>query len=681
MLIGKRAKTGITDVTFRHWSRKKYAAFNSLRRIVKICTLCIAYNIIVMPAEAFAQTNGDSLKIESYNIDDVIVKAGQTPIEEQQLIRNITIINKTEIDRAPVQSVNDLLRYIAGVDIRQRGPLGVQADISLRGGTFDQTLILLNGINITDPQTGHHNLNLPVDIESIEQIEVLQGPSAKSFGVNAFNGVINIITGNSKPNHISTSVLYGQYGLYKASANISNTIGNFSHFISFNGMGSDGYIKNTDFTNSKVFYQAGLRTSIGKIDFQTGYNRKDFAANSFYSLKYPNQFEAIKTEFVSLKYESNTRIKISSAIYLRRQRDRFELRRDTLPYNHHLTNTAGIDLKAVSLHRFGSTSLGIDLRNEHIISNILGIPLNNPIVVYGFKDVYYTNYYNRLITSINADQYIKINKFSILAGVMAYNNSRVAGFRIYPGIDISYGFNDLIKIYSSVNKTLRTPTFTDLFYKSPSQKGNRDLVPEEALTVESGFKYYSPTLTGNLSLFRRWGYRMIDWVKYPSPDSLVWRSLNHSRINFSGMEISILYNHLAGNIERVQSMSISYSYLHADWNFNNMLSKYALDFLKNRISTNVDIWIKWKLFISNRLTYNDRKGSYQDNRGNIVTYKPFWLDDIKIYWKSDKYTIFTEASNVFNARYFDFGGVVQPGIWLRCGVAVELNYVGWHRRT
>ena len=108
-------------------------------------------------------------------------------------------------------------------------------------------IILLDGVNITDPQTGHHNLNLPVDLESIERVEILKGPAAKSFGPNAFNGAINIITGNSKPDHIRSSVMLGQYGLYKASVNISNTIGDFGHFLSISRMSSDGYIKNTDF--------------------------------------------------------------------------------------------------------------------------------------------------------------------------------------------------------------------------------------------------------------------------------------------------------------------------------------------------------------------------------------------------------------------------------------------------
>ena len=162
----------------------------------------MAYNIMVIPEKTQAQRSSDSLQIKGYELDEVVFTAGRTPIEAQQAARIVTVITKSEIERAPAQNLNDLLRYIAGVDIRQRGPLGAQADISIRGGTFDQTLILLNGGNITDPQTGHHNLDLPIDVESIERIEILQGPSAKSFGPNAFNGAINIITGNTKSNHI-----------------------------------------------------------------------------------------------------------------------------------------------------------------------------------------------------------------------------------------------------------------------------------------------------------------------------------------------------------------------------------------------------------------------------------------------------------------------------------------------
>ena len=120
---------------------------------------------------------------------------------------------------------------------------------------------------------------------------------------------------------------------------------------------------------------------------------------------------------------------------------------------------------------------------------------------------------------------------TVNAGIMAHHNSDRKGFRFYPGIDISYRFNSYFRLYTSANKTLRMPTFTDMFYKSPVQKGNPDLEPEEAITLEGGIKYSNAFLKGNISAFRRWGFNMIDWIKNTSPDSIFWRSMNHTKIN------------------------------------------------------------------------------------------------------------------------------------------------------
>jgi iron complex outermembrane receptor protein len=168
---------------------------------------------------------------------------------------------------------------------------------------------------------------------------------------------------------------------------------------------------------------------------------------------------------------------------------------------------------------------------------------------------------------------------------------------------------------------------------------------------------------------------MIDWVKNPSPDSIIWRSMNHTQINYTGMECSLtLTPAKEGTFERIQVISLSYAFLQAGSNVNNMLSKYALDYLRHQITSSIDVRIAWKLNISCRLTYHDRNGVYQDANGQVVSYKSFWLSDAKIYWKEKQFTLYTEASNIFNARYFDFGGIIQPGIWFRGGILVDLDY-------
>ncbi len=161
-----------------------------LRRIVKISVLSISY-LVSAPAISFAVEQDTTEVKMQYDLDEIEVSAQRSPALYSQVARIISVIESKEIESSPAQSVQNLLEYVASVDVRQRGAEGVQADISIRGGTFDQTLILLNGINITDPQTGHHNFNLPVNLNQIERIEILEGPAARVYGPNAFSGAIN----------------------------------------------------------------------------------------------------------------------------------------------------------------------------------------------------------------------------------------------------------------------------------------------------------------------------------------------------------------------------------------------------------------------------------------------------------------------------------------------------------
>ncbi|MBK6285263.1 MAG: TonB-dependent receptor [Draconibacterium sp.] len=160
---------------FSKWKRKSYSVFQSINRVVLISVLSINY-LLSVPANAIEIVKDTTeVKLE-YDLDEIEISAQRSPALYSQVARIVSVIERKEIESSPAQSVQDLLEYVAGVDIRQRGAEGVQADVSIRGGTFDQTLILVNGINITDPQTGHHNLNIPVSLSQIERIEILEGP-------------------------------------------------------------------------------------------------------------------------------------------------------------------------------------------------------------------------------------------------------------------------------------------------------------------------------------------------------------------------------------------------------------------------------------------------------------------------------------------------------------------------
>ena len=116
------------------------------------------------------------------------------PVNLSETGMHYTIITAKDIKHLPVQNVNELLAYVSGVDIRQRGPMGTQADIGIRGSTFDQVLVMVDGVRMSDPQTGHHQMNLPVPLQMIERIEIIRGTAARRYGLNALGGVVNVIT-------------------------------------------------------------------------------------------------------------------------------------------------------------------------------------------------------------------------------------------------------------------------------------------------------------------------------------------------------------------------------------------------------------------------------------------------------------------------------------------------------
>ena len=530
--------------TFKRWGRKAYSLFSALRKPVRIGVLLAVYTTVAEPELVFAQTDSAKVSME-YNLDEIEVSAQRAPVAFSQVARIVSVIGREEIEAAPVQSIQELLEYALSVDVRQRGVHGVQADISVRGGSFDQTLILLNGISISDPQTGHHALDLPVSLKNIQRIEILEGPAARIFGPNAFSGAINIITSSEGNTSLKLDVSGGQHKL--ADLNVSGNLntGAWNQFAAFNRMSSDGYIDNTDFKTWNAFYQAKVSTKPGTLDFQFGRTNKAFGANSFYTATYPNQFEETKTTFASVKFESGTKVHLIPSVYWRRHPDRFELFRssqDTWPswysgHNYHLTDVFGSNLNAWFASRFGKTAFGAEIRTENVWSNVLGEALTSPIEVPGESGHFFTKSYSRTTISYFVEHSIYLKHLTLSAGAMTNWISDLGfGWNIYPGLDASFALSDHLKIYGSASTSLRMPTFTDLFYNGPTNLGNPDLKPEESVNYEGGIKLAFKGFTGHAGTYFRKGKNLIDWVR--ENESEKWQTKNLTSINTTGIEIN-----------------------------------------------------------------------------------------------------------------------------------------------
>ncbi|MDD4921173.1 MAG: TonB-dependent receptor [Bacteroidales bacterium] len=670
-------------ICFRRWSRKGYAVFASLNKVVKIGMVTFSCTLVQQEYQpVFAQS--DSIRIsKDVNLDEVEISESRLK-PTSRLAREISVMDQKEIAASPVHSIDEILEQLAGVDVRQRGSDGVQADLSIRGGSFDQVMILLNGVNITDPQTGHYSLDIPVDLQQIQRIEVLQGSGARIWGPNAFSGAINLITtpntaGSSKQGQLDIGTGSFGYTTQAASGFIQNKAwllgGSISH------KKSDGYTANTDFNLFNSQLQAIYKSpSSGIFQLQLGYQQKAFGANSFYSFSYPDQFERTRTLFSALSWEKTIgKTNWQAQIYERQHHDRFELFRNMenaaawyTGHNYHQTDVTGGNLKAFLQSGFGKTAVGMELRNEHIFSNVLGQPMTETKTDFLDKDGIFTKEKNRTTYRLFVDQTAFFGPCNISAGFSGNYNSDF-GTNFYGGLDGEYNISSSMKAFFNINQAVRLPTFTDLFYKSATQISNPDLSPEKSITYELGLKYILQGFKTSASMYYRNGENVIDWVKMP--DSTKWESKNITALKAIGGDITAEYHFIGGFLQNIR---LSYAYLHLDKKAQEYDSKYALDYLKHKISLHLEhrIWTCSKTGTLNaawNMSWQDRAGNYTDYSNNQLTsYRPYMMTNVRLQWNKKNIGIYTDVNNLFDAGYADFGGLIQAGRVVRAGLKLSI---------
>lgn len=615
---------------------------------------------------------------DTINMKAVEVSSQRIPQVNPENSRIVLIITDEEIKNAPVQSLNELLGYISCADVRQRGQEGVQADISMRGGSFEQTLILLNGVKINDPQTGHHSMDIPVNLEDIERIEILEGPGIRTFGINAYSGAINIITKNEKGKSIALSAMAGGHGLYSLSGKLSLDFYGIQNTLSAGKKSSDGYIPNTDFDIMNLYYRGSKKSKFLTYDIQAGYTDKNFGANSFYSAKYPDQYEETRTLFTSAGLSGGNKIKFSIQAFYRRHQDRFELFRNNPPlwykgHNYHLTHVCGTNAGISFLSKLGKTSIGGEFRNEQIYSNVLGDPLNEILNAPGESSGYYDKGKNRKNFSFYGEQTYYYRRVSLSAGLML-NKTSGLNWKVYGGGDMSLAISPEIRLIASVNQSVRLPSFTEIYYQGPQNKGNPFLKPEEAVTYEVGLKINRRIFTGHAVYFIRNSKNLIDWVRMP--DSVKWESQNITQLITHGLEASTAMNFREWGKSKfpIESLNLSYALLFLQKKSETYISYYVLDYLKHKLILCVSNRLYKNLKMNWSVSFYSRAGTYTDFKtGSETKYKPFCLLDCSLFYDEKPVYLFIECSNLTGVKYIDIGNIEQPGRWIKAGLNINLS--------
>ncbi len=677
---------------FTHFSNRGYSLFAVLGKEVIIGVLSVAtlqhataHNV---SNEALQTSSDSTVTNKQVMLDEVSVTGTRAPLTVSQQARMVTVLSREDIQAAPVQSVNDLLKYAVGVDVRQKGALGALTDVSIRGGNSEQITVLLNGINICDAQTAHNTFDFPVDISEIERIEVLEGPAGRVYGTSSLLGAINIVTKTPPSSSLSARIEGGSYGYLAAGARANIAQGRWNNQFSGSFTRSDGYLRNkanrlnADYKTSKAFYQGNYNDSQIAVRWHAGMSVKDFGANTFYAAKYDDQFEHTFKTFTALQAENKQgKFHIRPSIYWNRSMDRFELFRGApqkYAYNYHRTDVYGVNLNAYFDWSLGRTAFGAELRHEELVSTNLGEKLERPHHIHG-TDRDYANGINRTNLQFVLEHNIILSRFTLSAGVIAVKNSQAdMNMRVYPGIDASYRMGNAWKVYASYNTSLRMPSFTELFYSVGGHKADKHLKPEELSALEAGLKYNAHGISGKTSIFYNQQKNLIDWISDGTLDangSPLWKSVNFGRINVVGVEASLRFDcrTLMPSQRFLKQFSLAYCYLNQnEKEHKGITSKYVLEYVKNKMVANLqlNLWRNLDLGLNYRLLH--RMGGYIDTNNQRHNYATYGILDTRLSWNTGKWTAFAAANNLLNRTYVDYGNVPQPGTWITAGISIQM---------
>ena len=589
--------------------------------------------LILLVSFSINAQNQQTKPQDTTSLSEVIINSTRINLPFKENSRTISIITSEAIKNSATNNIADLLQQVAGIDVRRRGTSGSQADLYIRGGSFDQTLLLIDGIKMDDAQTGHHTMNAALPLAVIERIEIIKGPAARVFGQNAFNGAINIVTKKQLNNTVSATMETGSFGQLNGGVTVGSELENSSHIVHVDKMSSAGYRFNSDYDNSNYFVKSIFNKNKQAIEMITTFQERKFGANGFYARASAiNQYEETQNSLIAFSTQfKSENLTIIPRIYWKRNQDEYLFARSnpSLFRNLHITNKMGAEVNANYTSKAGITGFGVDISKVYLSSNNLG---NR----------------NRFMTTLFLEHEFKIlnNKLDITPGVAVTYFSDF-DFYAFPGIDLGFKITDQLKAYGNIGYTYRIPTYTDLFYNDSSTAGNPNLEVEEAFAQEIGVKYFSPKFSAALALYNRDAQNLIDYIR-PSTATTVYTATNITEVNTKGFEVDATYHFKL--LSYNQTLAVGYNFL--DDNIldqNKDLSRYSLNTLKHHFTTRLST----QLFknVSQNIIYKHAERTTGDSY-NV------WDASLALNFKPFEFTI--TASNIFNAHYIETGFVPMP---------------------
>ncbi len=554
----------------------------------------------------------------------VVVTGTFEPLAIDDLDRSLSIMNARGAEIV-LNTLVDLLRLDPSLDLQERAPDGVQTDLSIRGGSFGQTLVLLNGLRLNDVQTGHHDMDIPVPLDSISRVEVLRGSGSTEYGSDAVAGVVNVITEPPDKLEIRLRTAIGSFGTNQERVSIADTFGKLSEQLAFSRDFSTGFIPDRDYRNLQFASTTHYTSSLGASNLTLAYMDHPFGADQFYG-PYPS-WEDTKTWW--LGYNQALGRDTDASFAFRRHSDLYVLYRDdpSIYTNHHADESYQAALRRHQAVSPGITiSYGAEAIHESIVSNNLGDHSRSRGAVYAAIDL----------------RGIKRLSLSIAAREEFYR--RYSG-EFSPTVAGGYWLSPALKVRASASRAFRVPSYTDLYYSDPSNLGNPNLLPERAWTYEAGIDWVpAGRLSAEAAVFER---RLRDGIDYyrTSPTA-VWQALNIDSLNFTGVETSLRYL-----VARHQTVEVLYTWLLGVQN--------TVPFAETKYNFNYpssSAVVAWAGSLPWQIDFRTRVGVL-----NRISQNPYALWDFYAASSHWKVHPFIQIANITSASYQEIQGVAMPG--------------------
>ena len=588
---------------------------------------------VLIAAISIACLVTDSRSEDERSLGTLVVTPSR--IASSNSARSITVLDKQVSDMSVYDAMPDMIGNIGGIDIRRRGPENVQADVSIRGTTFEENSVLIDGIRINDPQTGHYTMDLPLTPEDIDRVEILKGPGSSLYGPNAFGGVINIITKKPEGKKIVFDAEGGSFDYSKVALSCTAPFGPVDNRFSIQQSRSTGYMPDTNFDIFSLTNSSSVKTFLGVYDFLFGYTKKDYGASDFYSNLYPNEAESTDTRFFNLggKAEAGD-LTVRPSLFLRRHWDKFRLD----------INRPGWQTNYSTVYSYGG---GSAFNFTHDLADI----------AYGFEITRDTinstnmNNHERYSEGLYVETAPKISQELYLNLALRADHFDGFGWETSPSISASYRIYDGVSLRGGAGRAYRIPTFTELYYIDSANIGNSSLKPESCWTYEAGVDYSRDKFKAGLTYFHRNSYETIDWVRYSS--TAPWRASNIGATSTNGAEVSASYDRFFFNYTCLDVYSK-----------HDYISKYALDYLKQQMSAGVLFELSG---FKNSLVLNWKKRV----GGQSVIIADTRITKSIFDNKGVRLDAFFEIANIFDTVYTEVANVDMPGRWIKSGARME----------